>query len=309
MSTVLAQAVEELSGSTAELPSALRRLMVIASRIKAPDLSEWVRNELNGYLGDTPVPEYRQGTAYVRLHFLGPFGSSRTIQVGPWDLPEALRPSEGWGYLRQSVAALAELREGENDPAIALPAWWITAARDLISKGEMVSVEMMGLDTAGIVFARTHITSVLDQIQTEALSLVLALESVSPEIGTVGGPTVDEPAVAEALRNLTINAGDGASIVIGAGNAVATGAGAEARVAPGDVEALLREVKRAFDDEAAAALQEAIASDDGQARSAVQSWLERVQAGAFSIAGGMASSGAYDLAVMLVGQTFPGWGG
>lgn len=160
MSTVLAQAVEELSGSTAELPSALRRLMVIASRIKAPDLSDWVRSELNGYSGDTPVPKYRQGAANVRLHFMGPFGSSRTIHVGAWDLPEAVRPSEDWGFLRYSVATLAELREGESDPAIALPAWWVSAARDLIAKGEMVSVEMMGLDTAGIVFSRTFITAV-----------------------------------------------------------------------------------------------------------------------------------------------------
>lgn len=77
--------------------------------------------------------------------------------------------------------------------------------------------------------------------------------------------------MADALRSLTINAGDGVSVVIGAGNAVATGEGAEARVAPGDVEALVRKVKRAFDDKAADALREAIARDDGQAGAAVQS--------------------------------------
>ncbi|MCG8653994.1 hypothetical protein [Yimella sp. NH-Cas1] len=309
MSTVLAQAVEELSGSTTELPSALRRLLVIASRIKAPHLAEWVRNELNGYFGETPVPEYRQGPVVVSLRYLGSYGSERTLRQGTWDLPEKLRLGDDWGWLRQSVAALAELSKGESDPGVSLPGWWIATARDLIDKGEMSTVAMMVLDSARIVFPRTQISGVLDRIQTEALSLVLALESVSPEIGNVGGPTVEEPAVADVLRGLTINTGDGSSIVFGSGNAVATGAGAEARVAPGDVEALLREVKSALDDEAATALRDAIASDDGRAGSAVQSWLQRVRAGAFSIAGGMTSNGAYDLAVMLVDQTFPGWGG
>lgn len=308
VSNPLEKAVEELSGSTAELPNALRRLMVVAARIRAKDLSQWLESELDGYGTDSPVPEYRRGTPALRLTYRGPMQSQRTIIVGPWDLPESLRLDEGWGDLRQSVAELSALQGAESDPQAQLPVTWLHAARTEIEAGTMATVGMMVLDGAAVVFHRTRLATVLDQVQTMALRFVLALEEASAEAGKVGGPTVStDPEVAAVVEGMTIHLhGDHASVVIGKGNAMAAGSGAQAIVAAGDVTALLREVREVVGSDGVAALQSALTADGGVGGSEVRSWLDRVKNGSFVLASGMTTNGAYDTLRALLEKAFPG---
>lgn len=313
MTNPLTKAIDELSGSTTELPGALRRLMVVASRIQADELSQWLTSELDGYGPHDLVPEYRRATPTIRLNFAGPMGSSRSIIVGPWDLAEGLRPTmeQGWGDLRQSVAELAALQSANNDPRMPLPHFWVHEARKAIEEGKMGTVELMVLDTAELLVPRSRLTTVMDQVQTTALRLVLALEGASTDAGTLGGPTVKtSPEVAAAVENVTIHlTGDHASLVLGSGNALASGTANQATVAAGDVKTLLRDVNDIVDDAATRDLQRAIDQDGGTQGPEVSSWLEKVRQGGYTLAAGMTTNGAYDALQNLISAALPPLGG
>jgi hypothetical protein len=51
--------IKELANNEITLEIALNRLMIIASDIENDELSKWAEKELNGYLPDDAVPDYR----------------------------------------------------------------------------------------------------------------------------------------------------------------------------------------------------------------------------------------------------------
>lgn len=74
---------------------------------------------------------------------------------------------------------------------------------------------------------------------------------------------------------------------------------------PVDVDGLLTAARAFVDDEAVAALAEAVEEDGGAGAERTRNWLETVKAGGYGLAGGMASNGGYDGLQALLQAVFP----
>lgn len=305
MPTALENAVDALSDESVALPDALRRLLVIARRIGADTLAEWIGHELNGYGPGDSLPPYRSSAGLpVALRFVGPFQSSITRTFSVPELPEELRAAMEAVALREPLASCVALAGGGQDPELSFPIHWVERYRQLAEQGQAVRLDMMTLDHAAARFPRTHLRGVLDRIRTTALELALSLEKESPDVGNPGGPTVDtDMGVARVVSIGVMN-------VYGAGANVAVGEGAQAlQVTPGDVPALLAAAARYLQGEGVQALEAAIEVDGGMAGSSTSGVLEKVKKGFFTVAAGMSVNGAYDGLLQLLQAAFPGFGG
>jgi hypothetical protein len=303
MATALENAVDALSDQSVPLPDALRRLLVVARRIGAGTLADWIGHELNGYGPSDTLPPYRSTTGLpVALRFVGPYQSSSTRTFSVLEMPQELRPSIEAVALREPLGSCVALAALEQDPELSLPIYWVTRYRELAHQDKAVHIEMMELDHAALRFPRTHLLGVLDRIRTMGLELALSLEDVSPDVGSPGGPTVATNL--ELARVVSI----GTMNVFGAGANVAIGDGAQAlQITPGDVSALLAAAARYLEDGGVRALEVAIEEDGKVAGRATRGVLEKVRNGAFALVGGMTVNGAYDELLHLLRMAFPGF--
>lgn len=305
MPTALENAVDALSDQTVQLPDALRRLLVVARRIRASTLAEWIGHELNGYGPDDTIPTYRSSLGLpVVLRFVGPFQSSITRTFSILEIPEELRPTVEAVALREPLASCVALAGGEQDPELAFPIFWVTRYRQLVEQDKAVHIEMMTLDHAAARFPRTHLLGVLDRIRTTALELALSLEDASPEVGSPGGPTVaTNEEVARAVNIGVLNVyGAGANLVIGENAKIV-------QIDPGDVPALLAAAACYLEDAGVQALGDAIEADGKVPGSATKAVLEKVKRGAIGAAAGISVNGAYDGLMHLLRMAFPDFGG
>ncbi len=76
--TILNRLIDGLTDDTISTSGALRKFLVVGSRLKSAPIRHWVNGELNG-LGDLPLDEYPiyRGPIQVPVEvlFAGPFGS------------------------------------------------------------------------------------------------------------------------------------------------------------------------------------------------------------------------------------------
>lgn len=310
MTTALETAISALSDPAVALPDALRRLLVVSRRIGAGDLTDWLRGELNGYAIEVEVPTYRAGRHLpIKLQFDGPMGMSATRTLSAAELPERLSGVMDGTDFREPIAELEALTSGTVDPQLQLPVAWIALYRHLVSEGKVPSMEMMILNYAGITMPRTHLKGILDRVKSNALDLALRLEDISPDVGDAGGPTVtDEPRLAQQVQiHLTQLFANESTITIGDHATVASGDHATAiRVEPGDVDDLLRAAATLLQQEGVESLAEALRTDGDKPAEATRSFLDRVKAGGYLLAGGVTTNAAYDGLVALLRQAFPG---
>ncbi len=302
MPTALENAVDALSDQSAALPDALRRLLVVARRVRADSLASWIGNELSGYgLGDT-LPSYRSAAGMpVALRFVGPMQSSVTRHFSVNELPSELRAAVEAVAIREPLAACVALAGADRDPELSLPHFWVTRYRELAEHRKAARIEMMMLDAAAVQFPRTHLLGVLDRIRTAALELTLSLEDTSPEAGSPGGPTVTNDV--DLARAVSIG-------VVNVFGALAIGEGAQAfQITPGDIAALLTAAGRYLDKSGVQELANAIEADGKVAGSATKEVLERVKRGSLAVVAGMTVNGAYDGLLQILQMAFPGFGG
>jgi len=303
VATALENAVDALSNPGVPLPDALRRLLVVARRIGADTLADWITHELNGYGPSDALPPYRSSRGLpVALRFVGPYQSSSTRTFSVLEMPQELQPPTEALALREPLGSCVALAALDNEPELALPIQWVMRYRELAHQNKAVHIEMMELDHAALRFPRTYLLGVLDRIRTMGLELALSLEDVSPDVGNPGGPTVaTNPDLARVVSIGTMN-------VFGPGANVAIGDGAQAvQIAPGDVSALLAAAAQYLEADGVRALEAAIEEDGKVAGPATRGVLERVRNGAFALIGGMTVNGAYDGLQHLIRMAFPGF--
>jgi len=303
VATALENAIDALSDQSVSLPDALRRLLVVARRIGADTLADWIGHELNGYGPSDTLPPYRSCTGLpVALRFVGPYQSSSTRTFSVLEMPQEL-PSIEAVALREPLGSCVALAALEEDPELSLPIYWVTRYRELAHQDKAVHIKMMELDHAAVRFPRTHLLGVLDRVRTMGLELALSLEDVSPDVGSPGGPTVATNL--DLARVVSI----GTMNVFGAGANVAIGDGAQAlQISPGDVSALLAAAAQYLEDGGVRELEAAIDEDGKVAGPATRGVLERVRHGAFALVAGVTVNGAYDGLLHLLRMAFPGFG-
>ena len=80
---------ESAMNSQVRIEDLLRKCLVLATKIKNPELKQWADNELNGYQERKILPNYRILATQARGHFAGPLGSGyRAIAIPESTLPE-----------------------------------------------------------------------------------------------------------------------------------------------------------------------------------------------------------------------------
>ncbi|WP_147916122.1 hypothetical protein [Ruania zhangjianzhongii] len=217
MSNYLARAIEGLSTPGVELPDALRGLYVVSRRLRADDLTAWLRAELDGYPDDRPAPPYRTAEQLpIELHFDGMMRTSDTMRVAGNDLPEGLGAALRERPMRQPVAELAALAASDREVGSDLPPTWVDLYRQHIETGSIPHIQMMVLNRARVLVPHTYLLGILDRVKSNALDLALDLEQVAVDAGDAGGPTInDEPTLAEVVtQHMTTLFAPSATIVL-----------------------------------------------------------------------------------------------
>lgn len=203
----LAKYIEDLNNPSVALTDGLRGLLIVASRLKSTPLQEWIKNELHGYKPGDQVPSYRSSSsATIRLRFEGGseiYKIDRTVKLMPSDISDdALsRPAQSLD-IRQSIAEISSLTQGESDPTIPLPIWWIKRYRELADERKVVFFESLTLENAQIIVTKVDLIGLLDRVRTFAIEMALNVEDIAPKAGETGGPTVDDsPTIERTINN------------------------------------------------------------------------------------------------------------
>lgn len=311
MTTPLSRAIEVLSTPDVRAAEALRSLYVVSKRLEDKALTRWIRSELDGYPAAETVPEYRKpGVLPITLTWHGYGGREATTTVTDLELPEHLRLGET--PMRQPIAELEELAAGKKDAAAQLPSPWLALYRRAFSEGKAPGYPGMQVNYASQLYPRTMLRGVIDRVKTSALDLALDLEGVSPEAGSVGGPTTTtDPQLHQPVTVfLTTIYGAGSTITIGDDANVAAGKGSTAiRLQAGDVEGMFKMASAYLDHGGVHEFQAALDQDGGQPGARTRGFLTNVLAGAQVLAGGITGNAAYEGLVALLGQVFPGFTG
>ena len=314
MSNSLARAIDGLSTPGVELPDALRGLYVVSRRLRAEDLAAWLRAELDGYPDERPAPPYRTAELLpIELHFDGPMRSSDKMRVTGADLPEDVGAALREQSMRQPVAELAALAAGDSEVGSDLPPMWVHLYRNHIeTTGNIPHISMMMLNRARLLLPRTYLLGILDRVKSNALDLALDLEQVSADAGDTGGPTVaDSPELAQVVtQHMTTLFAPSATIVLGGHAAIASGAGGIAMQTVGaDLDGLLKAVGELLGQQGRDDLHAALESDGGEPGEKTRGFLAKVKGGAYVLAGGLTTNGAYDGLVALIGSVYNGFTG
>ncbi|MGR0320427.1 AbiTii domain-containing protein [Agromyces sp. ZXT2-3] len=295
--TLLDDIIDAATNSSIPATDLLRKVQVVAHRLGAAEVVQWVKQELAGYPQSADLPEYRVMNTNVLGTFAGPMRSF--IQQ-----PLISRPNDLAKYwtveLRQPLLELQGLAEGENDPTLS----WPPNAVGRYEASGVYRIEMHDLFSAEQVITRQSLRGVIDIVRSKALEFALELQAQFPEAGAVGGPTVEsEPALAAAVYYITNN-------ITGDGTNVATGSHITQRskIQKGDTEGLKRElsalgISASDAQEFVAALQAESNVDAPRTRG----FIDKVRAGAITVAGSLSSDVVAGTLVEL-GKAFLGLG-
>ena len=273
---------EDLIKESAKLANTLRKAMVLAHKIRSPELQEWARAELDGYPYEDKdkVPPYRRINLPVQGEFRGPLGFRQTdLQIPTSGLPEEIRDIVDTEVMLDGVSVLEGLIEESfqtgRPPVRPLPLEVTELLRGHVS-----------MTQGGVLFQAyqkvpsQYIVGVLDSVKTKLLELVLALQgnSVTPE-AVASGEVATE--VVRNIFNVTIN---------GDNNKVATGENVHQEVKTvqkGDLNSLMKHLRaHNVSDEDLQDLEEAISSEpdgvNGDFGSKVNAWVGNMMTKAVS---------------------------
>jgi len=313
--TLLSDLIDAASGDEVALPVLLRRVKVLAARLRTGALAGWVEHELAGYGADAELPAYRGPfDAQALGHFSGPFGSEITnAPIPTLSFDAEVRSTFTPLFtieIRQGVATLEELvhrsqlTPGAEGLHVAWPADLVAYANVLWQEGKIHWYEGHGLVGAKTPVSIGQLTGVLDTVRTRVLDLALALESEDPRAGERETSTI-QPERATNIFHTVVMSGN---LAIGSANVTQT-------VAPPATEGelLQRLVELGLSEELVDELRDALHADqesgEGTASepgSRVKAWLGKVAMLGAKAGGGVAVGASGDLVAQMVMSLFTG---
>lgn len=181
---LLQDIIAEATGETCDLPSLLRKTLVLASRLRNDDLKTWVGHELNGYPTAEVVPSYRRTEVISYGFFADRFVGQATLQIPVSVLPEEFREKYRNVVLQQPITEMVDTlrRTREKGSAIQLP--WPPAARRYAQK-----VSELECISAWRQLNPSFMAGVIDTVKTRILSVALDLEAADPAAGDIASTT------------------------------------------------------------------------------------------------------------------------
>jgi len=289
--SLLDEIVRESSDGNSKVAGLLRKLKVVAARLKIYRLESWVESELSGYDREAELPAYRGPFASeVMGHFLLPFQSQTVaLGIGSSSFDEDVRaPHLFETDFREPVSSLQDMYE-KADPDHQLSQPWsddvVRMANGLMKLGKLHLYTDAWLVNAWRPISPGQLASVLDAVRNRVLDVALEIEKLNPSAG--------EPGEALSVGALNIiNNFIGGSPNVAQGSSVAM----KVYVASGDLEALLEAIRaEGVDGSHVEALRTAIVEDQAEGQPGpgrrVLTWLANAatQTGAAG-AGGILTS-------------------
>lgn len=107
MPALVPELVNMASDPTVTTADLLRRALVVAKRLAAPELVDWIGSELNGYTGD--VPPYRKVRGTLTAH--NPYHGAIPVMMRSTKMAEALSTVS----VHQSMPEVEQLAKSDND--------------------------------------------------------------------------------------------------------------------------------------------------------------------------------------------------
>ena len=247
----------ELLDETSSVAGILRKARVLAFKLKSPIMSNWVNNELNGYSDESPpsVPDYRKELASNWLRFYGPAGTQGTISFPATQLPEPARSFGQYLYILESVSSIAEILTSSSTQSTFQMLW----PAELFPQIKTIITPHYNVLSAYKLVGRGTLAGVLDAVRTRLLGFLLELQSTSPEVVASDAALQSVPTarVDEAVNTFLILGGHHTFNVAATIN--------QQGITPGDVVALIREVRAlGVGDDDATHLEAAVKDDQAE---------------------------------------------
>lgn len=304
--SLLDQIIHGASDSSVPTVDLLRKILVVSYRIQAPETTEWVQRELEGYPVDAleELPRYRGPfTVPVLGTYSGPFRSSATQYLSETGVPKEAVPALFQAWLIQPVAELKALASHTDDPSMPWNPWQVMQWNEWVKEGKVPYLENMGLLFAKKVLPRNVLKGVIDVIRNNALTFALELQAKYPEAGEIDGPTTVDPEVSQIVHQITNNIyGSGNNLAIGDGNTQTV------NIAQGDLQAVLKAAsKLGLANEARNELAEILLGEEQpeEKLSRLRAFADRIKNGSYTLAHGVAANIAA-AQVIEIGKQFLG---
>ena len=211
--SVLSELVDDAASDGIPTAVLLRRIKVLAVRLKTPPLAQWVQNELDGYEPDDVLPDYRGPFDSEPLGmFSGPFGSSMTNVGMPKigidaDSRDTFEPFYTFS-IRQGLPSIEQFLAGSaNGMQFNWPADAVAYVNTLINSGKIHWYEMHGLVAAHNPISRTILSDIVATVRNRVLDLALGIEAEDPSAGDPAKATIAPEQVA-TIYNTVVHGGN-----------------------------------------------------------------------------------------------------
>lgn len=277
----------------------LRKVTVVAHYLKATEVADWVKGELNGYTDAAALPKYRRNSVTPVLGTWTGWGGSGATQVlSSLGLPEDAAEVLFHVNFFQPISELEDLTNLPEDPSQVWDPWQVVQYNKWNREGKGVWMENMQLLSARRVVSRASIRGVIDTIRNTALDLALNLHTTDENAGTLNGPTVADAPIATTVNNFTTNVwGHGANLAFG------DNATLKSKVTVSDVESLLAAARElGLTDEGLAELRAAAEAPEAERSSRLKAVATRVGSGALALASAVTAEVAGNQLDMLLQQ-------
>jgi AbiTii-like protein len=252
---LLQDIVAAATNEECDVPSLLRKVLVLASRLRNNELKNWAGYELNGYPEEDLVPEYRRSDVISYGFFADRFVGQATLQVPVTVLPKEFRDKYRRVVLQNPINALIDLLERSKGKGTEITFPWPAAARQYAQK-----VSQLQCISAWRAMNPSFIAGVVDTVKTRILLLSLDLEAADPTAGDVPSTqaSLSEAKVSQIIT--THIHGTVQNFSAGGDNVTQT---ATLTVQAGDKQSLLSALKAAgLQQDEMQELSEAIAADE-----------------------------------------------
>jgi hypothetical protein len=193
---------------TGDVSALLRKCKLLAARLDARKLAEWVDHELNGYPIDAVLPPYRLLNARSYGNFVGAFGMrGNGLQIPLSVLPESLRENYRTVRLGDAISAYQTLLEGDGRGSARIP-WSTELAVHYASK---VTPDMQCVE-AWIEVPIGAVHKLINAVKTAILGFAIDIEREAPDAGEtpIGGarPIPEERVTQIFNTNITGSVGN-----------------------------------------------------------------------------------------------------
>ena len=168
---------EDLISGSEDLSNILRKAMVLAIEIELPELRDWVRRELNGYVDGDTIPSYRSMKPTNLGTFAGGWGRlNRNVRLPTFNLPEPVKQFAEHMEFYDGVAELQGMTEKTfNRP---WPPEMVILSRDALPMEDGTVLIEANQPVPGYV-----VSGILGSIKNRLLDFILELDAsdITPE--------------------------------------------------------------------------------------------------------------------------------